>query len=110
MTGSSLDLVDAGTTTLDAALTAGDSDTVTLKGAANGSGPLTVGTLTLNGAGDVGASGAFINTKVATLVMGKSGGDSFINEFDGLTLRGSTPGNLTLTAGSDITIDAAFSA
>ncbi|MBI5386517.1 MAG: filamentous hemagglutinin N-terminal domain-containing protein, partial [Verrucomicrobia bacterium] len=107
--GGNLDLVDAGTTTLNAALTAG-AGTVTLDGAVDGAGLLTAGTLNLNGAGDVGALAVRLNTAVNTLVLGKTGGNSFLSEADGLNLSGATGGgNLDLLDAGTTTLNAALS-
>ncbi len=100
MAGSSLDLADGGTTVINAALTAGALDTVTLDGAVSrsGGGTLTVGTLALTGSGNVGSSGTRLNTSVDTLVLNKAAGDTFINEADTLQLQGTTAGNLDVLA------------
>src|SRR5207237_10376189 len=58
------------------------------------------GTLTLNGAGNVGSGGTRLNTTVTALVDNKSAGDTFVSEADGLTLSGTlTGGNLDLVDG-----------
>ncbi len=100
--GSSIDLIDAGTTTLVGPLDAGAGN-VTLSGAVTGEANLlTANTLTLNGSGMVGTSGSPLDTEVNSLVLGKSGGDSFIsqNVAAPLSLYGTTTGDLTLSAGA----------
>jgi len=63
---------------------------VALGGAVDNTGgyTLTADTLTLNGAGNVGAGAARLNTVVNTLALNKSGGDTFLSEADGLSLSG----------------------
>ena len=98
--GSSLDLSEvSGSTTILGSLNA-NSGNVTLSGAVDGAGLITANKLTLSGTGDVGASGAELNTTVATLDFLKTGtSSSFVKETDGLTLTrsaGSGSPNLTL--------------
>ena len=106
-----LTLADAGLTTLNAALNAG-AGTVTLDGAVAGPGLLTASLLNLNGAGNVGVSPADpLNTAVGSLVLARTGGNSFISEADGLNLSGSTGnGNLTLSDAGLTTLNAALNA
>ncbi|MBI5383405.1 MAG: hypothetical protein HZA90_01820, partial [Verrucomicrobia bacterium] len=108
--GGNLDLMNAGATTLNAALDAG-AGTVTLDGAVDGPGLLTADTFNLNGAGNVGASGARLNTAVKNLVFAKVSGHSFLSEADGLNLSGATGGdNLNLLDAGTTTLNAALTA
>ncbi|MEI6107163.1 MAG: filamentous hemagglutinin N-terminal domain-containing protein, partial [Opitutae bacterium] len=72
-------------------------------------GTVTATTLNLTGAGNVGTGGARLATDVGTLVLSKSGGNTFISETSGLALQGSTAGNLDVTASGSITQAAALS-
>lgn len=108
--GGNVDFVAGGTTTINAALNAA-AGTVTLAGAVDGTGVLTAGTLNLNGAGNVGSGGSRLNTTVGSIVLGKTGGNSFFNESDAVNLSGTTGGgNVDLAAAGVTTINAALNA
>ena len=78
--GSNLNLSDAGTTTLVGPLNAG-SGNVTLSGAVSGGANLlTANSLTLQGGGAVGVFGSPLVIDVNSLLLGKTGGDSFLSQ------------------------------
>ncbi len=108
LTGGNLDLFDVGATTLSGAGFDAGAGNVTLYGAVIASaGTLSANTLTLNGNGNVGASGARLNTAIATLADNKTAGDTFISEADGLTLSGAlTGGNLDVVDAGTTTLSA----
>ena len=105
--------VTLNTTTLGltAAINAG-AGTVVLNnsGAATGAGLITASTLTLNGNGNVGTSGARLQTAAGTLTDSKSGGDTYINQTGALNLDGTTTGAglLDVVGNLGLTIDAAL--
>ncbi|MDB6122843.1 MAG: hypothetical protein JWQ71_1836, partial [Pedosphaera sp.] len=83
----------------------GSDGTITFNhgGALTGTGLVSSATLNLNGGGDVGAIGSRLNTAVGSLILNKSGGDSFISQAGALSLKGTTAGSLNAVAGGNIT-------
>ncbi len=100
-------LASGNTLTLTDPVDAGAAGTITLNnnGLATVAGTLTAGTLNLLGAGNVGSLANRINTTVNTIVLGKFGGNTFVNESGAVNLQGtSAGGNLDVVANGAITL------
>ncbi|HZR20780.1 MAG TPA: filamentous hemagglutinin N-terminal domain-containing protein, partial [Verrucomicrobiae bacterium] len=91
---------------------------VTAGGAGDGGGAagaagtisLSANTLNLNGTSDAGSAQVPFNTTVNAVVLNKTGGNTFINETDGIDVSGSTTGSLNVNAGGPITQSASLTA
>jgi hypothetical protein len=113
----SITLTSSGTQSLGEAVTAGGTGGVTLDNGdtVSGAGLITAGTLTLEGAGDVGASGAgnAISTKLTTLTLSSPTGNIYISDTSGaLKLNGTMGGTdptLSVVETGGITVNSALS-
>jgi filamentous hemagglutinin family protein len=107
--GSSVTLV-SGALALAGGIT---SPTVTLtnSGSLTGAGLVNASTsLTLGGGGTVGASDALLPTNLGALIFAKSGGSSFISNTGGLSLSGSSGGDMNVRATGPISISSSLTA
>jgi filamentous hemagglutinin family protein len=95
-------VVSSGTVTFD-----NNNGDVTRAGAVS----VTASTLNLTGDGNVGTSGARLNTDVGAITLAKTGGNTFVSESGAVNVSGATGGgNLNLLAGGAVSINAALDA